>query len=95
LFSHQHGFAQVIGDDCRGRKKIPIVHHRNIIYSYIENKTEFQSIKEITPLSAKKRDHACIENELGSADKTMQAGIVLNISLDGLQISIRTAVSMK
>ena len=61
----------------------------NIIYSYIENKTEFQSIKEDKRRYPRKSvTMPALINELGSADKTMQAGIVLNISLDGLQISI-------
>jgi hypothetical protein len=61
----------------------------NILYQFIENKTEYQSIKDDKRRFPRKSvTMPALINEIGAADKTLQAGIVLDLSLGGLQISI-------
>jgi hypothetical protein len=61
----------------------------NILYQFIENQTEFQGVKDDKRRYPRKSvTMPALINAVGSTDQALQAGIVLDLSLGGLQISV-------
>ena len=61
----------------------------NILYRHLEDKKEYKQMREDKRRFPRKSVAVpALISELGSTDATMQAGIVLDLSLGGLQISL-------
>ena len=61
----------------------------NILYAYLESRKEYKQVREDKRRFPRKSLAVpALIRDLGSADTTMQAGVVLDLSLGGLQISL-------